>query len=122
MGMIILILALIFAILSATVIPNSMRFTVNGQPTDEITNSMKVGTVIGAIIMTAIAFFPLFFLLQFAGKMRTALAANEQDGLNEAFLNLKKYFRYLGIIVIIVLVLYACIFIVAIISGGLGSR
>jgi hypothetical protein len=65
--------------------------------------------------------FPLLFLLQFANRMKRALAANEQDDLNDAFLQLKKYFRYLGIIVIIVLALYALMFVLAIMGTALSS-
>ena len=57
------------------------------------------------IIFAVIGFFPLLFLLRFANKTRTALAGNDQEGLNTAFQNLKAYLRYVGILVIIWLAL-----------------
>jgi Family of unknown function (DUF5362) len=93
-------------------------FTINGTSGEEMTTAMKVGTIIGITIVIAIAFFPLMFLLQFANQTKRALAANDQAGLNSAFQNLKKYFRYLGIILIIVLSLYALMFVLLFVMGA----
>jgi predicted PurR-regulated permease PerM len=122
-GMVVLLLALAGTILGLTLFSNSSSvvFSFNNEQSDQVTNAMKLGMVIGTIIMVTIAFFPLLFLLQFANRMKRALAANEQDDLNDAFLQLKKYFRYLGIIVIIVLALYALMFILAIMGTALSS-
>jgi hypothetical protein len=121
LGMIVLVLVLLVTLLGVTIFTSSlgMRFGVNSDTQEQVTNSLRVGLVMGTIIMIAIAFFPLFYLLQFANRMKKALAANQQNDLNDAFLNLKKYFRYLGIIAIIVLVLYAFVFVMAIIGGTL---
>lgn len=73
------------------------------------------------IIYIAIAvlwFFPFLFLSRFAGKMKLALAANDQDALNSSFQNLKIMFRYVGIITIIVLSIYVILFLVML--AGLG--
>ena len=78
---------------------------------------MRIGYLIGMLIVAVLAFFPLLFLLQFANKLRTALSANQQGELNTAFLNLKKYFRYVGVILIIVLTFYALVLIMAVIFG-----
>lgn len=64
------------------------------------------GTAIGFIIMAAIAFFPLMYMLRFSNRMRRALDANDQESLNVSFQNLKIYFRYLGIITIIIIGLW----------------
>ena len=57
------------------------------------------------IIFAVIGFFPLLFLLRFANKAKAALSGNDQDALTTAFQNLKAYFRFIGILVIIWLVL-----------------
>jgi hypothetical protein len=51
--------------------------------------------------MAVVGFFPLLYMLRFANQMRTALDGNDQEKLNESFQNLKRYFRYFGIITII---------------------
>ena len=71
------------------------------------------------VIVAVIYFFPCLFLYRFATKMKVALASNDQEVLNSSFQNLKIMFRYVGIIMIIVLSLYAIIFLVTL--AGLGA-
>ena len=68
------------------------------------------------IIILAVWFFPLLFLLRFANRMRVALNGNDQQALNVAFQNLKITFRFVGIVTIIVLALYAIMIIFALIG------
>jgi hypothetical protein len=68
--------------------------------------------IVVSIITIVILFFPLFFLLKFSGNLKTALAANNQESLVEAFLNMKRYFRFLGILVLIIIVFYLLMFII----------
>ena len=53
------------------------------------------------IVAAVIWFFPLLYMLRFANQMKTALYGNDQENLNVSFQNLKRYFRYVGIITII---------------------
>jgi hypothetical protein len=71
------------------------------------------------IIIAVIWFFPLLFTLRFANGMKRALAGNDQQALNTAFQNLKVCMRYLGIITIVILAIYAIIIVVAIITAGM---
>jgi Family of unknown function (DUF5362) len=71
------------------------------------------------IIVAIIAFFPLLYLLRFANRMRASLNGNDQQALNYSFQNLKAYFRYVGILTIIVLAFYAIAFIFAIIGTSM---
>src|SRR5436305_3249603 len=92
--MIVLVIALIFTILGATVLNNASIITVSGeQQVEGLKNSIRVGMVVGSIIVTGIAFIPLMYLLNFANKLKRSLALNQQALLNESFFNLKKYFR-----------------------------
>jgi len=65
---------------------------------------MGIGMIIFYIICAVIAFFPYYFLLRFANKMKAALLSNDQDALNGSFQNLKILYRYMGILMIISLV------------------
>jgi hypothetical protein len=73
------------------------------------------------IIMALIIFFPLLYLLRFANRMRASLNGNDQQALNYSFQNLKAYFRYLGIITIILLAFYAIGIIFAVIGASMFS-
>jgi hypothetical protein len=119
-GMVLLVIAFVFSFLMATVLSggNAMNFTINGTESQEMSNSMRVGYLVGTVLVLAVAFFPLLFLLQFANRMKTALAANDQESLNVSVQSLKKYFRYVGIVLIIALALYALMFIMIILSLG----
>ena len=64
-------------------------------------------------------FFPCLFLFRFATQMTAALYTNEQLTLNKSFQNLKRMFRYMGILTIIVISLYIFAFVFAIIAASL---
>jgi hypothetical protein len=69
-------------------------------------SSMIAGSAIMFLVVAVISFFPMLYMLRFANRMRKALNANDQEALNSSFQNLKIYFRYIGIITIIGLVLW----------------
>ena len=112
-GIILLALAVVFIIISVTVFPNSTytRLTVNGVEEEQLTAGSKIVMAICMIIAFLIAFFPMWYLLQFSNQMKKALYNNNQDALNYSFLNLKRYFRYVGIIMIVVLAVYGLAFV-----------
>ena len=74
------------------------------------------------IIILVLWFFPLLYLLRFANRMRVALNGNDQQALNVSFQNLKVCFRYVGIVTIIVLALYAIGIAFAVIGAAAFSR
>ena len=57
------------------------------------------------LIMAIVLFLISLFLYRFAVKLKTALQSYDQGNLNLAFQNLKVYFRILGIITIIYIVI-----------------
>lgn len=63
-------------------------------------------------------FFPCLFLFRFATQMTASLNTNEQLTLNKSFQNLKRMFRYMGILTIIVISIYIFAFIFAIIAAS----
>ena len=48
------------------------------------------GSIIGACIILALYFFPCYFLLKFASKMKVAIDTDDSTSLNEALKNLKE--------------------------------
>ncbi|HEX6334226.1 MAG TPA: hypothetical protein VFZ78_08355 [Flavisolibacter sp.] len=70
-------------------------------------NAVGIGAAVSVVVAAALVFFPLMYMYRFATRMRKALAANDQHSLNIAFLNLKIYFRYIGIITILIIVFFA---------------
>ena len=76
-------------------------------------------SVVGAMML--IYFFPCLYLFRFATKMQVALRNNDQDTLNASFENLKSCFKFMGIFMIIVLSIYALIFVFAMFAA-IGTR
>ena len=70
------------------------------------------------VLVALLWFFPCLYLYNFSSKMQAALRSNDQVQLNQSFRNLKSYYRFVGIVTIIVLSLYALLFIIRIFSGS----
>lgn len=66
------------------------------------------------IVIAAIYFFPVLFLFRFSKNTRDAVQNLDKMKLEKAFKNLRIYFTYIGIMVIIVLSIY----IVALLAAG----
>ncbi len=82
------------------------------------TGAEVVGSILGALMIVGLYFFPCYFLLKFSNKMSTALESDNIASLNESFKNLKVTFRYLGIVTIIFLLLVALGFLTELTSKG----
>ncbi|MBS1655224.1 MAG: hypothetical protein JSU05_10295 [Bacteroidetes bacterium] len=70
------------------------------------------------ILIALLYFFPTLFLYRFATKAKAALASNDQETLNVSFQNLKKMFRFVGILTLIVLSFYAIAILIGIVAAG----
>jgi hypothetical protein len=67
-------------------------------------------------LLMLIWFFPVMFLFRFSKKINTAVAGNDQAALNASFQNLKACFRYVGIITLVVLAIYALVILFTLIT------
>lgn len=70
------------------------------------------------LIIAAVYFFPALYLFRFASRMKLALRNNSQIDLESSFANLKSLYKFLGIIAIISLVLYAVVILGAVLYAG----
>lgn len=68
-------------------------------------------------IMIGLSFFPVWYLFRFATKAKLALHSGSDSGMTEAFMNLKSYFKFMGIFTIVTIGLYVLV----LLFGGLGS-
>jgi hypothetical protein len=48
-------------------------------------------------------FFPCLYLYNFAARMQTALQSNDQEQLNTSFKNMRAFYRFVGVMMIIAL-------------------
>ena len=123
LGMIFLGLLILFFMGIFSFLPSIMGFSLPaGTPYNFSTTGFIVIMAFYLIAICAIWFFPLLFLLRFSNQMRAALNGNNQNELNSSFQNLKRLFRYVGIVTIIALAIYVLIAIIALISFGAMSH
>ncbi|MBN9380002.1 MAG: hypothetical protein J0H74_04520 [Chitinophagaceae bacterium] len=76
------------------------------------------GLSVGYILCALLCFFPCLYTYNFARKMQVALRNNDQVQLNQSFRNLKAYYRFTGILMVIALCLWALFFLFAIIGSA----
>jgi hypothetical protein len=65
------------------------------------------------LLIAAIYFFPVFFLFRFSKHTSHAIHTLDKTELHKGIKNLRLYFTYIGILIIIVLSIYVVILIVA---------
>lgn len=116
------IISLVLLLLICTVGISLMPDTPYGDISGFSSGAFRVGIAFYVIVISVIWFFPLLFLLRFSNGMRTALYGNDQNLLNSSFQNLKRLFRFVGIVTIIVLALYVLVIVMIAISAGTMSR
>jgi hypothetical protein len=103
-GMISIGLMVVFGVvysiwISSTISSLQNRYEV--QSSGAYSSGVAAGSAFIFVIMAVVAFLPFLYMLRFSNQMRIALAGNDQENLNASFQNLKRYFRYVGIITII---------------------
>jgi len=68
------------------------------------------------LLIAVLYFFPVYYLHRFATNTKRALNANNESALTDGMRYLKSHYKYLGICVIVVLGIYAILFMVMIIG------
>lgn len=118
-GMISLVLMILFGLFFSRIFSSLSGNSFEGSEVSSgWTAGMGMAMAVVYIIIAIIWFFPFLYLLRFANTIKTAVNSNDQNALNVSFQNLKACFRYVGIVTIIVLALYALIFVFAIVGGA----
>lgn len=58
------------------------------------------------VVVAVLYFFPVYYQLQFANKMRTALNSNDNAVLALSFSKLKSFYKFTGIMAIVLIAVY----------------
>jgi hypothetical protein len=67
--------------------------------------------------LAALYFFPVLFLFRFASGAQDALRGQSQHHLENAFVNIHKHYRFLGILLVVLLGFYALFFVGLLVFG-----
>ncbi len=70
-------------------------------------SSLAIG--IPYLFIIAIYFFPIYYLFKFSTNMKQAVLEENEISVNEAFKNLKSHYKFMSIMIIIMLALYLII-------------
>ncbi|MCK4569977.1 MAG: hypothetical protein KAT76_06780 [Bacteroidales bacterium] len=63
------------------------------------------------LLIAVVFFFPTYYLLKFAGKMKLALNTRNELSLDDAAKFMRMYYKYVGILTIIIILIYVFYFI-----------
>lgn len=80
-----------------------------------------IGFAVFYTLISAIYFYPVYALYKFSTLIKQALAHNDTAIFNEAIAYKKNMYKYMGILMIIILAMYALIFMFAIMVGVVGA-
>ena len=69
------------------------------------------------LLMALLYFFPTYYLLIFANKIKVGISQSIQNDVDTGFENLKSMFKFMGILMIVVLGIYALFIVIALIAG-----
>lgn len=69
------------------------------------------------LLMALLYFFPTYYLFIFANKIKVGLTQSSQNDVDAGFENLKSTFKFMGILMIIVLGIYALFIVIALIAA-----
>lgn len=98
-GFLLIFLMLVFAIFA-----NTIFGMVAMQP--GIPDNIGMIMTITYLVLAVIYFFPVYYLIQFANKMKKAIATKNDETLAASFEMLKSHYKFLGVFTIITISLY----------------
>ncbi|MBS1589287.1 MAG: hypothetical protein JST52_06695 [Bacteroidetes bacterium] len=84
-------------------------------------NSYGIAIILLYLMIAVLYFFPIRYLYRFSVLINPAIIYNRQEDFNRAMSYQRRMFKFIGILCIIVIGLYALIFVTALIGIGLSK-
>jgi len=81
----------------------------------------SIGIAAMYLLIALLYFFPILYLYRFATQMRAAIDNNNQGALDQSFGNLKSCFKFMGIMMLVIIIFYALMLIFGIGAGIMGA-
>ena len=82
-------------------------------------SGVAAGITILYLLLALLLFFPCLYLYKFSIKMQVSLNTVSQETFDESLKNLKSMFKFYGILTIVMLSVYALIFVIAMIVAAM---
>ena len=87
--------------------------------TPELALFPSAGLTFTYLLVAAFYFFPCLFLFQSSQKLMAALQSGSSEELTRALEKLKSFFRFVGILTLVVIGIYALMLVFLLLGGGL---
>lgn len=71
------------------------------------------------LIMVLLYFFPIMYLYRFGSRIKRAIAENNAEQLTAGLESLKSHYKYIGILTIVIISLYALVFVFALLGAAI---
>jgi len=113
-GFIFCALFAVFGILFGTVFANLFNTLGSGSAFGGLSGGGIAVFYVGAALLN---FFPCLYLNNFATRMRVALRNNDQDQLNISFKNMRAFYRFVGVLMIIAIGLWVLAILIIMIAA-----
>lgn len=81
--------------------------------------SLAIPLAITYFVSAILYFFPVLYLFKFSRKMKSALETKNDEMLADAFEMLKSHFKFIGVLAIIMISLYALLIGFSLVAGSL---
>ncbi|MBX2954461.1 MAG: hypothetical protein KF870_18320 [Leadbetterella sp.] len=94
-------------------------FSTLAQSSPELAFFPSAGITVIYLLLAALYFFPCLYLYQSAQKLNAALQSGSNEDLTAGFEKLKNFFRFVGIMTLVVIALYAFMIIILVLGGGM---
>jgi len=72
------------------------------------------------LLMAALYFFPIYYLYKFSSNTKKAFRDNDSGALTDSLGYLKSHYKFIGVLMVVLLGFYALIFVFAILAGLMG--
>ena len=69
------------------------------------------------ILIAVLYYFPIKYLYDFSSKVKKAIQITDQNLFNEAMMKLKSHYKFIGILMLIMIILYVGMFVMMLIAG-----
>lgn len=84
--------------------------------TADFMSSYYMGMAVPYLVMCVLYFFPTYYLFNFSNQMKEALLKKGSLQVEQALSNLKSFFKFIGILTIVIIGIYVLVFLFGIIT------
>ena len=96
--------------------------TVSEMANNPLAGVGAAGMIIMFLVVVGLYFYPIYALMKYSSSMKSAMVTGSKEQFNTAVMYLKNMFKYMGILMIIVLCIYGIAIIFGVIGGLMATR